>query len=72
MSNTIEDKISIFTKVIHERIEHDCQEKRKNLIDYYENRIKGLIKEYEGKKKVEIEKIVKEEQSRKQEIISKN
>ncbi|GAB4114641.1 MAG: hypothetical protein Kow00103_08640 [Candidatus Caldatribacteriota bacterium] len=72
MSNTIEDKISIFTKVINERIEHDFQEKQKQLVDYYENRIKGLIKEYEEKKKADIEKIIKDEQSRKQGIISKN
>jgi len=71
MSNTIEDKISLFTKVISEKIEHEFKEKQKKLIEYNENRIKRIINEYEEEKGKTIEKITKDEQNRKQRIILK-
>jgi V/A-type H+-transporting ATPase subunit E len=71
MSNTIEDKISLFTKVIMERIEFDFQKKQKKLIEHHENRLKAITDEHEEKRKIAIEKVVKEAQSRKQRIILK-
>ncbi|MDD4362986.1 MAG: V-type ATP synthase subunit E [Atribacterota bacterium] len=71
MSNTIEDKISLFTKVIIERIELDCQEKEQKLLDYYENRKRNLINEYEERKKSSLETARKDAEIKKQQLIQK-
>ena len=71
MSNTIEDKISLFTKVIIERIESDFQKKQENIIENHKNRVKNIIDDYEEKKILAIEKVSKEAQSRKQGIVLK-
>ncbi|MDD3655844.1 MAG: V-type ATP synthase subunit E [Atribacterota bacterium] len=71
MSNTIEDKISLFTKVIIERIESDFQKKQENIIENHKNRAKNIIDDYEEEKILTIEKISKEAQSRKQGIVLK-
>lgn len=71
MSTTIEDKISLFTKVLIERIEHDFQEKQKRLVDYYETRKADIIKDFEEKKSSAIREAVKEAETKKQQMISK-
>lgn len=71
MSNTIEDKISLFTKVIIERIELDCQEKEQKLVDYYENRKLKTIQEYEKRKNSALEEARKDAEMKKQQLIQK-
>lgn len=71
MSNTIEDKISLFSKVIMEKIDLDFQKKQEKLIEHHENRLKAITNEQEEKRKITIEKVIKDAQSRKQRIILK-
>ena len=46
MSNTIEDKNALFTKIIIERIELDFQKKQNILIENHGNRVKKIIEDY--------------------------
>ncbi|HAJ33764.1 MAG TPA: H(+)-transporting ATPase [Candidatus Atribacteria bacterium] len=69
MLNSLEDKISLFTKVIIERIELDFQKKRKKLLKYYENRKVTIIKDNEERKKAAIASATKEAKTKKQQMI---
>jgi len=69
MPNSIEDKISLFTKVVIERIELDFQQKNKKLVEYYENRRSALIKENEKRKNVAIASATKDAITKKQQMI---
>ncbi|MCR4431103.1 MAG: V-type ATP synthase subunit E [Tepidanaerobacteraceae bacterium] len=71
MSTTIEDKISLFTKVLIERIEHDFQERQKKLVEYYEARKADIIKDFEEKRNSAMREAVKEAETKKQQMISK-
>lgn len=71
MSGTIEDKISLFTKVVIERIELDFQQKQKKLVEYYENRKTEMIKENEEKKENVVTRATKDAESKKQQTILK-
>jgi V/A-type H+/Na+-transporting ATPase subunit E len=71
MSNSIEDKISLFTKVIIERIELDCKQKEKKVADYFENRKAKIINEQEEQKSNSVEKATKGAESKKQRLILK-
>ena len=71
MSGTIEDKISLFTKVVIERIELDFQQKQKKLVEYYENRKTEMIKENEERKGNVVTRAIKDAESKKQQIILK-
>ena len=71
MSDAIEDKISLFTKVILERIELDFQKKQNMLTENHKNREKNIIADYEEKKKQEIEKSIKDARIKKQHQILK-
>jgi len=71
MPNTIEDKISLFTKVIIERIELDFQQKQKKLVEYYENRKTTLINDHQEKTNIAVERAAKDAETRKQQIILK-
>jgi len=71
MSGTIEDKISLFTKVVIERIELDFQRKQKKLVEYYENRKTEMIKENEERKENVVTRATKDAESKKQQIILK-
>ena len=71
MSGTIEDKISLFTKVVIERIELDFQQKQKKLVEYYENRKTEMIKENEEKKGNSVTRAKKDAETKKQQIILK-
>jgi V/A-type H+-transporting ATPase subunit E len=71
MSGTIEDKISLFTKVVIERIELDFQQKQKKLVEYYENRKTEMIKENEERKGNVVTRATKDAESKKQQIILK-
>lgn len=71
MPTTIEDKISLFTKVLIERIESDYTEKQKKLMSYYESRKLGIIKDYEEKTKAAIDDATKNAEIKKQQMISK-
>lgn len=71
MPDAIEDKISLFTKVILERIELDFQKKQNTLSENHKNREKNIIADYEEKKKQTIEKNVKDAQIKKQHQILK-
>jgi len=71
MSGTIEDKISLFTKVVIERIELDFQRKQKKLVEYYENRKTEMIKENEERKGNVVTRATKDAESKKQQIILK-
>ncbi|MDI3481534.1 MAG: V/A-type H+/Na+-transporting ATPase subunit [Tepidanaerobacteraceae bacterium] len=71
MSTTIEDKISLFTKVLIERIEHEFQEKQKRLVDYYEARKADIKRDFEEKKDTAVREAAKEAETKKQQMISK-
>ena len=69
MPNSIEDKISLFTKVIVERIELDFQQKKKKLVEYYESRQSTIIKDNEKRKKEAIASATKDAITKKQQMI---
>jgi len=69
MPNSIEDKISLFTKVIVERIELDFQQKKKKLVEYYESRQSTIIKDNEKRKKEAIANATKDAITKKQQMI---
>ncbi|TFG92882.1 MAG: H(+)-transporting ATPase [Candidatus Atribacteria bacterium] len=71
MSSTIEDKISLFTKVVIERIELDFQQKQKKLVEYYESRKITLIKDNEERKRTVVARATKDAETKKQQIILK-
>jgi len=71
MSNTIEDKISLFTKVVIERIELDFQQKQKKLVEYYESRKTTLIKDNEERKRIAVARATKDAETKKQQEILK-
>jgi len=71
MSNTIEDKISLFTKVVIEKIELDFQQKQKKLVEYYESRKTTIIKDNEERKKTVVARATKDAETKKQQIILK-
>jgi V/A-type H+-transporting ATPase subunit E len=71
MPDAIEDKISLFTKVILERIELDFQKKQNMLTENHKNREKNIIADYEEKKRQEIEKSIKDARIKKQHQILK-
>lgn len=71
MPNSIEDKVSLFTKVIIERIELDYKQKKSKLAEYYENRKDGITNEHEEKKKQAVEKAEKEAERKRQQLILK-
>ena len=69
MPNSIEDKISLFTKVIVERIELDFQQKKKELVKYYESQRSTIIKDNEKRKKEAIASATKDAITKKQQMI---
>lgn len=71
MSSTIEDKISLFTKVVIEKIELDFQQKQKKLVEYYESRKTTIIKDNEEIKRTVIARATKDAETKKQQIILK-
>ena len=71
MSSTIEDKISLFTKVVIERIELDFQQKQKKLVEYYESRKTTIIKDNEERKRTVVTRATKDAETKKQQIILK-
>lgn len=71
MSSTIEDKISLFTKVVIEKIELDFQQKQKKLMEYYESRKTTLIKDNEERKMTVVARATKDAETKKQQIILK-
>lgn len=71
MTNTIDEKISLLTKIILERIESDFQQRQKQLMDNHDNRVNNIIRDYEEKKRMAIEKVLQETQNRKQKTILK-
>ncbi len=71
MANSIEDKISLFTKVIIERIEFDYEQKKSKIVEYYENKIEKIINELEKQKKQAVENAEKEAERKKQQFILK-
>ncbi len=72
MPNSIEDKISLFTKVIVERIELDFQQKNKKLVKYYESQRSTIIKDNEKRKKEAIASATKDAITKKQQMILKS
>jgi len=71
MSNTIEDKISLFAKVVIERIELDFQQKQKKLVEYYESRKITIIKDNEERKRTVVTRATKDAETKKQQLILK-
>ena len=71
MSSTIEDKISLFTKVVIEKIELDFQQKQKKLVEYYESRKTTIIKDNEERKKTVVARATKDAETKKQQVILK-
>jgi len=69
MPNSIEDKISLFTKVIVERIELDFQQKKKKLVEYYESQLSTIIEDNEKRKKSAIASTTKDAITKKQQMI---
>lgn len=70
-TKSIEDKISLFTKVIIERLEDDYKRKQSKIVEYYENRKKETINKYEEREKKAVEKAVKVAKTKKQQLILK-
>jgi V/A-type H+-transporting ATPase subunit E len=71
MSSTIEDKISLFTKVVIERIELDFHQKQKKLVEYYESQKTTLIKDNEERKRTTVARATKDAETKKQQMILK-
>jgi len=71
VSSTIEDKISLFTKVVIEKIELDFQQKQKKLVEYYESRKTTIIKDNEERKRTVVTRATKDAETKKQQIILK-
>ena len=71
MSSTIEDKISLFTKVVIERIELDFQQKQKKLVEYYESRKTTIIKHNAERNRTVVTRATKDAETKKQQIILK-
>jgi len=71
VSSTIEDKISLFTKVVIEKIELDFQQKQKKLVEYYESRKTTIIKDNEERKKTVVARATKDAETKKQQVILK-
>lgn len=71
MSSTIEDKISLFTKVVIEKIELDFQQKQKKLVEYYESRKTTIIKDNEERKRTAVARATKDAETKKQQMILK-
>lgn len=71
MSSTIEDKISLFTKVVIEKIELDFQQKQKKLVEYYESRKTTIIKDNEERKRTAVARATKDAETKKQQEILK-
>ncbi|MBE3120788.1 MAG: H(+)-transporting ATPase [Thermoplasmata archaeon] len=71
MSSTIEDKISLFTKVVIERIELDFQQKQKKLVEDYESRKTTIIKDNEERKRTVVARATKDAETKKQQMILK-
>jgi V/A-type H+-transporting ATPase subunit E len=71
MSSTIEDKISLFTKVVIEKIELDFQQKQKKQLEYYESRKTTLIKDNEERKRTAVARATKDAETKKQQMILK-
>lgn len=71
MPNTLEDKISLFTKVIVERIELDFQQKQKKLVEYYESRKTTIIKDNEERRRTAVVRAIKDAETKKQQMILK-
>jgi len=69
MPNSIEDKISLFTKVIVERIELDFQQKKKRLVEYYESRRSTIVEDNEKRKKEAIASATNDAITKKQQSI---
>ena len=71
MPNTLEDKISLFTKVMIERIEYDFQKKQKELVEHCEKRKANIIENYEERKKIALVKAARNAEFKKQQLILK-
>ena len=71
MSNSVEDKISFFTKVVIERIEFDFQKKQRILVKYYENRKANIIQDQKERKNIALIKAKKNAEIKKQQLILK-
>jgi len=71
VSSTIEDKISLFTKVVIEKIELDFQQKQKKLVEYYESRKTTIIKDNKERKKTVVARATKDAETKKQQVILK-
>lgn len=71
MPNSLEDKISLFTKVIIERIELNYKQKESKLIEHHESRKEKTRKEHEEQKKQSVEKAKKEAERKKEQLILK-
>jgi len=69
MPNSIEDKNSLFTKVIIEKIELDFQKKQKKLVEYYESRKATIIKDNEERKRNAVASATKDAKIKKQQMI---
>lgn len=71
MSTTIEDKITLFTKVLLERIDHEFEEKRKKIIEEYGQQEKQLAEEYRQKRKSALDEAVKDANLKKRQMVSR-
>jgi len=71
MPNTIEDKISLFTKMVTEKIEFDFQQKQKKLVEGYDDRKTTIIKDNEERKKTVVDRAKKDAETKKQQMLLK-
>jgi len=71
MPNTIEDKISLFTKMVTEKIEFDFQQKQKKLVEGYEDRKTTMIKDNEERKRTVVDRAKKDAETKKQQMLLK-
>ncbi len=71
MSTTINDKISVFTKVLVERIENRYQERRSKIIEHYETERQKIIGQYEKNIKESVFKAEKDAKIKRQQMVSR-
>ncbi|ADL08458.1 V-type ATP synthase subunit E [Thermosediminibacter oceani] len=71
MSTTIDDKISLFTKVIFERLEHEYSEKYQKLVDRYEAQKAALSEEFKKKMEEKVSEAAREANVKREQMVSR-
>ncbi|MCG0275321.1 MAG: V-type ATP synthase subunit E [Thermosediminibacteraceae bacterium] len=71
MATTIDDKISLFTKVIFEKLENEYSEKKQKLVEYYEAEKKAIAAEFKKKMAEKVSEATQEANLKRDHMVSK-